>query len=211
MKIHNKLCYEFLESKMEIALPMESALPNELVVEILSYLNDSQVYRYSLCSKTCRRSSECLWWKKILHLFGGAKSFYDNNWKNGCIYSNVTKFMYELQIHQSFSYVYAREKRIRINQTLRNHYSIGLDFSKTKRSKIEAIYKMVEYVIDNIEFIRCSKTFQKFIKTMEEKLFELCQDDEFWIKGEYYYSVLFPEMFEEKFYPWSSAFTKLFV
>ena len=46
---------------------------------------------------------------------------------------------------------------------------------------------------------------------MEEKLFELCQDDEFWIKGEYYYSVLFPEMFEEKFYPWSSAFTKLFV
>lgn len=181
---------------------MEEVLPQEIVSVVLLYLPELDVYRYSQCSRKCLASADEIWKKKLIDLYGGAKIFYstlvtketDNQI---LVKSPISKFNVKLT-QRSFLTNYVKDKRIMIKRKLKSLYTKSVDNAPTVESKIQSIYQLIDYVIENKEVISSYKTFRKFYLTLEKRIYDLSNKPEF-VKGESYYKVLFPELYDQKF------------
>jgi hypothetical protein len=181
---------------------MEEVLPQEIVSVVLLYLPEVALYRYSQCSRKCLASADRIWKKKLIDLYGGSKIFYmtlvrkesDNHI---LVKSPISKFVVKLT-QRSFLTTYIKDNRSMIKRNLKSLYTKSIDDANTNDSKIQSIYKLIQYVIENKEVISTYKTFQKFYTSLEKRIYDLCSKTEF-VKGESYYKVLFPDLYELKF------------
>lgn len=181
---------------------MEEVLPQEIVSVILLFLSDVDVYRYSLCSRKCLASADEIWKKKLIDLYGGSKIFY-SKWvrkeseNDILVKSPISKYNVKLT-RRSFFSNYVKDKKTIIKRKLQSLYTKSVDIAPTTESKIVSIYQLIDYVVENKEVIGSYLFFRKFYSTLEKRIYDLCSKPEF-VKGESYYKVLFPELYEQKF------------
>lgn len=188
---------------------MEIVLPQEVVSQVLKWLPEVDLYYYSLSSRTSYESAKKVWWIKVVKLYGGSVRFYKKVYTPDKIVSPITKSVYEIS-HCSAQKMYTHENILRIKISLRTYYTHAVERAKTVNEKMYAIYQLHDFVVENMETIKSCVAFKKFCQTLEERLFELCKQPAFH-KGEHYYRILYPESYEERFYPWSGAIENLFV
>jgi hypothetical protein len=181
---------------------MEEVLPQEIVSVVLLFLPEVDIYRYSQCSRKCLASADEIWKKKLIDLYGGSKIFYSTLVRKESddhilVRSPISKFVVKFT-QRNFLPNYVKDKRIMIKRKLQSLYTKSVDTAPTVESKIQSIYRLIDYVVENKEVISSYKTFRKFYSTLEKRIYDLSCKPEF-VKGESYYKVLFPDLYEQKF------------
>lgn len=122
--------------------------------------------------------------------------------------SPYTNFCYYLDMY-SYCEIYVSESKKKIVAEMKKVYCSAVDQAGSKQEKIDRVYHLLDYVVQYKEQVSTLKSCRNFFTELETKLTEFCNDPLFY-KGEHYYRILFPESYEEKFYPGVDSIQKLY-
>jgi hypothetical protein len=172
---------------------MEQTLPRDIMNEILSKLNNHELYQYGSCSKISYESAETIWQKRyhdiLPRLYKIIESqnleisllkFQDNTtWCKK--YTRIIKFVLSRSLNKLM------DQAIIADKDIQHHNDMSLEMM------LDIIHQMKDVMKQHLKII-------KFLLAVEEKLSEFIMYGSFTRReiAHKYYPLIFPETYRER-------------
>jgi hypothetical protein len=188
---------------------MEKVLPQEIVIELLKFLPERDLFMYGCCSKVCNASAEQTWKMKLADLLGGPKKLLEH-----LVIPNPGYECYKLiefkRGQQVFSHMSRKENKEKYRSWFSLYYKQKVQFvtyeikltceninvANPSDNGFKSVLSVFDYVRTNLSILQ-TRRYTNTMEVIERKLIQFLGENRTFEKLALHY---LEEMFPETYY-----------